>query len=186
MGKYIKGMEKDKLFYEEICKKYYIKILKYCNAHLGYKHEDLAEVCAQNTFLQALINIKKLETHPNIGGWLYKTAENFVKRTLHDIKKEMIRYVSLDNENINIQLELACTLDLDNIMDENFDIDEYKHIILSKLTEEENELYREYYVEKKGLIHIINKYSITESAAKSRIFRLKKKINKIVKQIDNN
>lgn len=184
MRKYSKEIDNDKLLYEEICIKYYVNILRYCNAHLGYRREDLAEVCAQNTFLQALLDIKKLRTHPNVGGWLYKTAENFVKRTLRDIKKESNRHVSIDDENINIQLELACTLDLDNIFDESFDIDKYKDIVLSQLSKEENELYRDYYVEKKGLIHIIKKYSITESAAKSRIFRLRKKIYRMVKKFD--
>lgn len=172
----------EKQFYEEICIVHYIKILRYCNAHLGYQHEDLAEVCAQNTFLTALENINKLQKHPNVGGWLMITASNFVKRSLQELKKEKMRYVSIDDASCSLEYELPFYDNIDDVIEGTINIEESKDKILALLSKDEYQLYNEYYVDKLGIVHIMNKYLISESAAKSRIFRLKRKISELTKK----
>lgn len=183
MGKYTKKINEEHSFYKELCEEHYVNILRYCNAHLGYNYENLAEECAQNTFLQALQCIKKLMEHPNVGGWLYMTAENFVKRTLREIKKEKMRYISLDDENNNTDSLLACTDELEGVLEENINVDEFKDAVLSQLNNDEYELYSEYYVYKKSLIYIMDKFKLSESAAKSRIFRLRRRLNDMIRKL---
>jgi len=40
----------------------------------------------QETFLILLCKIEELSRHPNLAGWLYKTAQNLAKRELHSAR----------------------------------------------------------------------------------------------------
>lgn len=65
-------------FSEEVCRRHYNQVYKYCKNLLKGQPDDLAEECTHITFLQVHILASKIKVHPNIVGWLYATSRNQV------------------------------------------------------------------------------------------------------------
>ncbi|MDR2444498.1 MAG: sigma-70 family RNA polymerase sigma factor [Spirochaetaceae bacterium] len=73
--------------FDGIVKRYYERILKFCLYALG-GNVSAAEDCAQDIFLILYENMGKLRDYDRIGGWLYKTAGNISKRYAAALRKE--------------------------------------------------------------------------------------------------
>ncbi|WP_228745104.1 RNA polymerase sigma factor [Paenibacillus sp. S150] len=65
-------------FFEDVFRRYFTRVLNYCERLMRGEAFEMAEECAQNTFVQVQKNIRTLQAHPNLVGWLYKTARNQV------------------------------------------------------------------------------------------------------------
>lgn len=167
--------DKYELKYTELYEKNYSFILRYCYANLNNTND--AEDCAQNVFLTLYKKIQRLENHPNINGWLIKTAQNYIKKIHHNRSK---------NKNI-ISIEDISHDKL--IFDEDFDISLSESDILNLsdgilsniLEESELELLRIYYIEGKSLEFTSKHFNKSIPAIKSRIFRVKNKIKNYLK-----
>lgn len=73
--------------FDGIVRRYYERILKYCLYALG-GNSGAAEDCAQDIFLILYESMGKLRDYDRIGGWLYKTAGNISKRYAAALRKE--------------------------------------------------------------------------------------------------
>lgn len=155
--------------YKDIATKYYKEIFNYCYIRLEY-HKENAEECTQEVFIILLLKWKNLSTLENIRAWLYRTADNVIKN--HNRKsnrhKNELSIVDVD-EKINLSYN------------EDFGVFE----LLSMLTIEEQELLKEYYIDKFTAKELSIKYNISENAIFVKVHRIKHKLKKVLQNKNN-
>ena len=151
-------------------------IEKYCRVRLG-EAVDLTDDCVQETFC---IYYKKLLNGEDIEkpkAFLYRTADNMVKRFVSEYYKEASKLTSIDEaENIKdneISDEFADNLDYDNL----------KEILLFNLNKQELMLYQRKYVDKKSLKEIGAELGIPPATVANRTSRLRTKIKNLSQEM---
>ncbi|WP_079913927.1 RNA polymerase sigma factor [Paenibacillus sp. 32352] len=164
-------------FSEEICRRHFNQVYKYCKNLLKGQPDDLAEECTQNTFLQAHTQASKLKVHPNIVGWLYTTSRNQVnaayRKQYRKRKYEFILSGELSSKLVSDNREL------DEILISILNIDSLVETVLSKLNNFEAKLYTEYFKNQLSISQLAEKYNLSQTAITTRIYRLKRKIRAI-------
>jgi RNA polymerase sigma-70 factor (ECF subfamily) len=170
-------------FFFYLYDRYYNKIYKYCYNMLYFKHNE-AEECTQNTFLKAYENLDKLYTHINPAGWLYKTAHNFVMRSKVKMSKDSILIEYNDTIVMSYCEDIINDIEESIILSDN-EIEECVNLILSNLSSKEYDLYNMFYVKKMAIKDIALSLNTTPGSCRIRLFRLRKTIKDIVKQIFN-
>jgi len=165
-------------FFNDICKTYYEKILKY--VYFNINDEDVANDITQDVFLVVYKKIDILYKHSNIGGFIFKTAKNIVKKYKREMYLKLINEIYQEDKMCNIA-DKSCNIDavIDN------EINEYDFIfdVIGNLSEEKRKLYDLYYINKKPMKQISKETGINYSALKMRYTRLRKEIQSIVKKI---
>lgn len=149
--------------YKEIANKYYNDIYKYCYYKLGYHRED-AEECTQEVFMILLKRWKSLSSHENIRGWLYRVADNVMRnysRKSNRYKNELSKF-----EDISLNLKY----------NEDYEVLE----LLSILTIDEQNLLKEYYLDKATAKELSDKYKLSENTIYVKMHRIKIKLKKIL------
>lgn len=156
---------------------YRIKLFNYCLARLGAR--DTADDCVQDTFIVFYNKLLDGEKFDNPRAFLYRTADNFVKRQKQKNASELRRTVSLDEAgNIGItDDEYAARLDL-------IDYDECAKQLIILLTDEEKLLYELRYIQEIGVEEIAEKLGISRPAASMRLMRMRNKIKDMVYSFD--
>gem|GEM_PF-1934249 len=178
--------KRNKQFFDDICDKYYEKVLSYCKHYSKSKglSSDFAEECAQDTFLEAGKQINKLKEHPNVQAWLYTVARNLICGSMRKL------YIQKKYETITDYTALDIADESDFIHEEllDYEIDEDKMCvtIIETLDEDEYELYIDYYKNKISVENLSEKYNISKTALTTRAYRLKKKIKLIAKDVLEN
>ena len=192
--------EKTNKNFKDFYKTYRPKLVWYLYRYT--KDMDKANDFAADAFMQALLNINTYKT-PDEGGaqihtWLYKVAENIVKKAYKDDKK--LPLTSMDkefNENVNLKNLLPYN-------DGKKEIDQYKIVVkkaqvvkdaIYNLPDNEKDLkYKKVLImrEIEGMAYkeISETLNINLSTIKSQIRKgrkiIKKKTTKILKEIDEN
>lgn len=166
MGKKISIEQTVKDCYE----KYYQSIFKYCRVRLGDFSEH-AEDCVQDTFviLQRKLNDGEKIEQPR--AFLYRTADNFVKRAIERYSKERAQTVEL-NEAENIPVT--------QIISDDFDYDKLAETLITTLTQQEQELYTLKYVQRKSLSEISVLLNIKPNTVAQRTLRLRQHIKDLI------
>ncbi|WP_196427509.1 RNA polymerase sigma factor [Paenibacillus macerans] len=162
-------------FFLQLCQSYFNDIYGYCIYLVRGKFIDIAEECTQETFLEAKKQAAKLKAHPNIKGWLHLTARNKVYKSYR-------RYYIQKKYETEVDLNSVCSplsIEAELINNYAFHIDQLKSEILKELKTEELRLYHDYFSNKLSISKISKKYNISETAATTRIYRLKKKIKSL-------
>lgn len=172
-------------FFEELCDKYYEKVFSFCLSLLGYnqKSMDIAEECTQQTFLEAGKHIDNLRVHPDVQGWLYRVARNLVNGFFRNVYKKKKNEENVDYRVFDV--EDKSNHSLEELFDYQGDLEELCSMVLESLDEEEYELYIEYYKNRVSVAKLSEKYNISKTALTTRVYRLKKKIKIIVKELLN-
>ncbi len=158
----------DSLLLKQAYEDYHEIIYKYCYSRLGEYH-DLAEDCMQNAFL---VYYQKLISGENIKSpkaYLYRIAENIVKKTRAKQLRRNSKIIPLDAA-YDVS---APEVDLTSV---EFDYDKIKEILLSTLSDSEQLLYEQKYVKRLTLREIAQIYNIDPAAVANRTSRLRKKI----------
>lgn len=122
---------------------YGVLLTKYCTVRLG---EAIASVddCIQNAFLIYYNKILNGETIENPKAFLYRVADNMVKRCVSEYYSDAKRRADLETaENISVDESFERTADLD--------YDYLKEILINKLSEDEQLLYQQKYVQRLSL-----------------------------------
>lgn len=158
--------------FDEYYNDYYDSILKYCRVRLGRFSENAGD-CVQETFLVLYNKMTDGETIEQPRAFLYRTADNFVKRTIEKNQRLQQRTVPLD--------EIADTESPPTIPND-FDYDKCAKILISMLSSQEQELYKLKYEEKRSLDCISQKLKISPAATAKRTSRLRKKIVDLIKE----
>jgi len=153
------------------------QITKYCMVRLS-DCSTYADDCVQNAFL---VYYKKLLAGEKIEqpkAFLYRTAENYVKKVLREKAQKQRKIVPLDSLRDVSAPE-------NNEKAASLDYDEIKRILLRNLNDSEQQLYLQKYEQKMSLKEIAAYYSILPTAAANRISRLRKKIIALTEPVLN-
>ncbi|EHQ59891.1 sigma-70 family RNA polymerase sigma factor [Paenibacillus dendritiformis C454] len=175
--------ERDELFFHELCDTYFKSVYKYCGKLAKSQAElmDFADECTQNTFLEARKQISKLKNHPNVEGWLFTTARNFVNLSFRAMYLKN-RYEVIMTEDIHNRLE-SQNNEIDQFIENAVNVDELYHEVLMNLSTSEYELYADYYIKKMSIADLTRKYDVSANAITTRIYRINKKIRSIVQTL---
>lgn len=154
-------------------------LLKYCTVRLK-EVPDAVEDCVQNTYLAYYRRLLSGEEIVNPKAFLYRTADNMVKRAVAEFYKNAKRHTEL------AEAERIMTYDDFDIIAAQLDYDRLKALLISRLSEEEQYLYRLKYVEGKSLKEIGEHLRIAPPAVANRTSRLRKKIKGLIDEIIEN
>ena len=153
--------------------KYYQSIFKYCRVRLG-EFSQHAEDCVQDAFLVLYNKLTSGETVEQPRAFLYRAADNFVKRTIDNCRKQQARTVDIEEAAQKIAAPP------DSVPDD-FDYDECARLLIERLTAEERLLYELKYIQRKPLKEISEILNITPTAAAKRTSRLRGRIKDLIK-----
>lgn len=154
--------------------KYYQSIFKYCRVRLG-EFSEHAEDCVQDAFVILQRKLSEGETIEQPRAFLYRTADNFVKRTVEHYGKERTRTVELTE---------AENAPASPIISDDFDYDKLAQILIAELSTQEQELYILKYIQRKPLKEIAEMLGIQPTAVAKRVSRLRQHIKDLI--YDNN
>lgn len=163
---------------QECYNEYRIKLFNYCLSRLDEAREA-ADDCVQETFIVFYNRLLDGEHFENPRAFLYRTADNFVKRQKQKAASELRREVPLESAaDIGVtDEEYTARLDL-------IDYEECAKALISLLTDEEKKIYDLRYVQKIGVEDIAKKLAISRPAASMRLMRLRNKIKDMVYEMN--
>lgn len=163
---------------QECYNKYRTKLFAYCLSRLDGAREA-ADDCVQETFIVFYNRLISGEVFENPRAFLYRTADNFVKREKQKTATEMRREIPLESaENIGVtDEEYTARLEL-------IDYEECAKTLIALLSDEEKKMYDLRYVQKIGVEEIARMLGISRPAASMRLMRLRNKIKDMVYSID--
>lgn len=168
----------DKAF-EQLYDEYAGYVQAYCNYKLK-DYPDYVQDCVQDTFRVLYENLKEDVEIQYPKAFLLKTASNFVKLKFREIDKQK-KTVSTDDENITLAYEEYFDDDI-----EQETILRIKNEILAELSDDERELLEETCKSNKDVYmttrQLAQKYNCSENAIRQRIFILRAKIKKCIKE----
>ncbi len=156
---------------------YRIKLFNYCLSRLDGSREA-ADDCVQETFIVFYNKLLDGEEFENPRAFLYRTADNFVKRQKQKEAVELKRNIPLDDAaDVGVTDEYLSRLDL-------IDYEEIAKILLNLLADEEKQIYDLRYIQKTGVEDISERLGISRPAASMRLMRLRNKITDMVYSFD--
>lgn len=163
---------------QECYGQYRIKLFNYCLSRLDGSREA-AEDCVQEAFIVFYDKLLEGEQFENPRAFLYRTADNFVKRHKQKTAEEQRRRVPLEEA-----ADIGVT---DNEYAERLaliDYDECAKILINLLTDEEKQIYDLRYIRRIGVEELAERLGISRPAASMRLMRLRNKIKDMVYSFD--
>ena len=163
---------------QECYNQYRIKLFNYCLSRLDGSREA-ADDCVQEAFIVFYDKLLEGEQFENPRAFLYRTADNFVKRQKQKAASELRHQVPLETaSDIGVSdKEYSELLDL-------IDYEECAKILLNLLTDEEKQIYGLRYIQKIGVEEIAERLGVSRPAASMRLMRLRNKIKDMVYSFD--
>ena len=162
---------------QECYDQYRIRLFNYCLSRLNGSREA-ADDCVQETFIVYYNKLLDGEEFENPRAFLYRTADNFVKRQKQKDAVELKRSIPLDEAaDVGVTDEYLSRLDL-------IDYEECAKILLNLLTDEEKQIYDLRYIQRIGVEDISEQLGISRPAASMRLMRLRNKIKDMVYSFD--
>lgn len=177
---------------DEIAEKQYGPLLQYCLKAAGGDRQ-LAEDCVVEVFLRA----KKLgdpPVHPNVTGWLFKTARNVVREKLREKKRYYRLNTSLErlgeySEGVDAPFFARESEYLFEAFSNEADDGELmaiKEDLLKRLPEQDRELIRLAYEEKLPLDELARRLERSKDAVRVKLSRLTDKVTRMVNDYFDN
>lgn len=157
---------------------YRLKLFNFCLARLSGERES-ADDCVQEAFLVLSSKLKNGEEIEHPRAFLYRTAENFVRRRQEQITKDTKRLVPLEKAT-----EAATNDEVFSEAIENIDYDALAERLIEALNEDEKLLYNLRYIKNTRVDEIATILNISRPAVSMRLVRLKTKITDMVTQLD--
>jgi len=154
-------------FLRKLFLQYYNKLMKYVLENLTYYNVMVAEDIVQSVYLEATRKYKILVKHPNPVGWLMTTGKYKLKAWK---RRGSTSELSLENwvrEAGSEDFRLAAA--------------EIRLAVETVLNANEQELFRKYYIEGYSAREMAELECTTENAFKMRIFRIRDKVRRYMK-----
>lgn len=160
-------MQQDKnQLIQELYDAYARKIRDWAYRHTG--DMERAKDIMQETFLILLVKIDEVVDHEAPYKWLFKTAGNVLKHAYRDMARES-NQIPLDNMEVPA---IFCETD-DNLFE----------VFPTSFRKQDREIMIMYYVEKRSIKEICDRFGISSSACKMRLLRLRTELKKIYSEI---
>ncbi len=154
------------------------RLYKYCLVRLD-NDTDAADDCVQEAFIVLYDRLKSGEEFANARAFLYRTADNFVKKQWSHKQRERSRTVPLD-EARDSEIET----DFMPSVPDTFDYDECARRLIRALSQAEQTLYQLRYVEQLSIELVAERMSSTVPAVTMRLSRLRTKVRDTVAQMN--
>ena len=124
-------------------------------------------------FLTLWKNQDRLDVNKNMSSLIVGITRNLIKKKYRNIKI-----------NFNIEDYEEELIDLSNIELQFYEKDKNQIIVeeLEKLKQEDKEVFIKYYYDNNNIKEIAKLFSISESKVKSKLFRVRKRLKKILKE----
>lgn len=154
------------------------KIRKLCEIKLN-SFPDAAEDILSETYIAFVTAVKSGREIDYPKAWLYKTANNLIKKKYTQLKHQRENFVSFDAVKDNTY-DLQITPDFADLFITDDDIDNMADKILSTLSKEETEILKLFHKDKKSFKEISDMLGKTEGAVKQQNYRLCKRIRRLI------
>ena len=170
-----KGCENviDKIKADLIIRTHYESILKYCLVNLKHNTQD-AEDITQEVFLFFETKCHELKDN-NIKAWLFKVAFLKIKEYNRSIQKDIDNTTLEDFDTEDEGADICAMLEELNSFDSD-NIEKYRDIVFSKLSEKEQALYQKHYIEGKSHSQIAEDLNTNTKNVSVMLSRLNKKL----------
>lgn len=139
------------------------------------KNREDAEEMAQESFIKAYKSLHTFKGNAKFSTWLYRITYN---NCISEVRKKKQYFVSTDDVEISHDVE---ELNLDGIPEEN--LTKYIKAALEKLPEDEYTLILLYYFEDQSIDEISKVTKLSESNAKVKLHRARKKLRTILNEM---
>lgn len=139
------------------------------------RNREDAEEMAQESFVKAFKSLHTFKGDAKFSTWLYRITYN---NCISEVRKKKLKFVSTDDVQISDEPE---EMNLDGIPAENRA--KYVKEALEKLPEDEYTLILLYYFEVKSIEEISGITRLSESNAKVKLFRARKKLYTILNEM---
>lgn len=149
--------------------KYYKKILKYCFSRLHCDHQA-AEEAASDAIRIFIEKKDMLDKTGNIDAWLYRTADNCVKRKKKEIANYNSHIVLLDDMSVIDSTSVSFE---EELLGEETSIETIEDNMISCLPEDLKLIFEYRYVKDKTLLEISRETGIPYSTVWNKIRRIK-------------
>lgn len=166
-------IENNKLQMEQIMENYsnYISTI-IRNSYIELSSEDIEEVLL-DVFLTLWKNQEKLDINKSMSAYISGITKNLIKYKYRQCK---------ENQNIEeYEEKLIDSLNIEIMILQN----ERQNVIaeeLEKIKQEDKEIFIEYYYDDKSIKEISKIFNMSESKIKSKLFRVRKRLNKVLKK----
>lgn len=155
----------------------YISVYRYALSKLKNDTHSVDDV-VQETFIVLYKKFLAGEEIAYIKAFLFKTADNFVKKKYLEIEKKN-KTVSIDEV-----LEIPSQ---DEDIDDRLTFEEYSRQISEALSDSDAKLFSLRYIEELKVEEVAKRMNLSISATTSKLFRLRNKLMKMISNyIDNN
>ncbi len=152
----------------KISEKYYDEIFRFCVRRI--QNQDEAYDITQDVFLALITSYSNINPE-NVRKWLYETAKNKIADYFRKKKKERDHKTDLQNSGTEESDEPSYSL-YDAMS--GVQIEQLRQKILSELSEEELELYKDFFIRDLNYDELAAKYNVKKDAMYKRISRLKR------------
>lgn len=160
-------------YFSYIVEKY--QDIVYSIAFKVLKNREDAEEIAQESFVKAFKSLHTFRGSAKFSTWMYRITYN---TSITEVRKKKIRFTSTDDIQIGEEVE---EMDLDGIPAEKRE--KAIKAAMEKLPEDEYTLVLLFYFEDQSIEEICKVTGLTESNAKVKLFRARKKLYSILKQM---
>jgi RNA polymerase sigma-70 factor (ECF subfamily) len=166
---WVRGKSED--YYQELMKRYQVKLLRYAEFLMGDKHA--AADAVQEAFIKAFVNLRGFDSKRKFSAWIYRIVHNEVVNALKKQKK----WLSLElNDWLREQLPSKVNLE------QEFEAKEIKERLvacLAKLPGAYQAVLRLYYFEEKSYEEIAEVLRIPLGTVGIRLKRAKERLREI-------
>lgn len=153
---------------------YRIKLFNYCLSRLDGSREA-ADDCVQEAFVVFYNKLIEGEEFESPRAFLYRTADNFVKRHKQRLASEAKRNVPLDEAR-----DFASPDTVDNELLESIDFEKCAKLLIEQLSDGEKQLYELRYQQKLSVESVASALGISRPAASMRLIRLRNRVEDMV------
>ncbi len=164
----LKGKKQFDTEFNEAFELYGDHIYRFCLSRLKC-NEEYAKDCTQDTFLIFYKRLKNGETFDNPRAFLYRTANNFVKKKYEEIQKNLSNQTPLSDD-------CASLADTAKSIENSLDFKSFQQKLNEILSDEEKALYTKRFIEMKSIESISEELGINKKYCTVKISRLRQKI----------
>lgn len=153
-------------------------IRELCNYKLS-SHEEYIDDCVQDVFVALVEALHKGTAIEYPKAWLTTVADNMIIDIYKQSSRDKEKLLPFTEENIDVRIQ--GTIDYNYLNEE--DIDKYLSQIIDNLTEYEQCLFKDFYLRHIKQSELAKARCITENLIQQQVFRLKRKIIKIIRKL---
>ena len=159
-----------------------VRLTAYIRSQFNDITDTDIEDCLQDLFVRTHDKFSSYNRSPNKTGWLFKAMKNVMHEFCRKKKKITDHTVPLS---VVQEAEEEYSEENDMIFEivtNHLSEDQIIRIILSKLNEKEQILYRLRYIDNLSTYEIAEKLSLPSGTVRARLFDIKKKITKMIRE----